>query len=69
MNELKLPLSNVQLELMKLYATNLSDIELDELRSVLSKLYAEKAMNHADRIWEERGLTNNDMDNWLTEKS
>lgn len=36
MTGLKLPLTNVQLELMKLYATNLSDIELDELKSLLS---------------------------------
>lgn len=69
MTELTFPLSNVQLELMKLYSTNLSDKELDELKHVLAKFYAEKAIAHANAIWDERGLTDGDMDNWLNEKS
>ncbi len=69
MTELKLPLSNIQLELMKLYSTNLSDTELDELKDVLSKFYAEKAVAKADAIWDERCLTNVDMDEWLNKKS
>ena len=69
MSELKLPLTNVQLELMKLYSTNLSDSELDELRNVLSKFYAEKAITMADRIWDECKLTDEDMDNSLNQTS
>ena len=68
MAELKFPLSNMQLELMKLYSTNLSDSELAELKDVLSKFYAEKAIASADKIWDERGLTNEDMDAWLNKK-
>ena len=69
MTELKLPLSNIQLELMKLYGTNLSDTELDELKDVLAKFYAEKAVSKADAIWDERGLANADMEEWLNKKS
>ena len=69
MTELKLPLTNIQLELMKLYSTNLSEIELDELKSILSKFYAEKAVSKADAIWDERGLTDADMEEWLNKKS
>lgn len=69
MTELVFPLSNVQLELMKLYSTNLSDKELDELKQVLAGFYAQKAIAHANDIWDERGLTDKDMDNWLNEKS
>ncbi len=36
--ELKLPLSNVRLELMKLFATNLSKEDLKYLKDLLAKL-------------------------------
>ena len=61
MTELSMPLSNVQMELLKLYSTNLSDEELHELKLMLGKFYAERAIRLADRIWDERGLTNEDM--------
>lgn len=69
MIDVKFPLSNVQMELMKLYSTNLSDNELAELRDVLAKFYADKAINQANDIWDEKGLTNADMEKWLNEKS
>lgn len=69
MTELKLPLSNAQLELMKLYSTNLSEKDLDELKTVLSKFYADKAVEEANAIWDEKKLTDADMEAWLNEKS
>ena len=69
MAEIKLPLSNVQMELMKLYSTGMSDTDLNELKNVLSKFYADKAITAADKVWNEKGFTNNDMDKWLNEKS
>ncbi len=42
MTELKLPLNNVQIELLKLYSTQLSDQDLEDFKSVLSKFYADK---------------------------
>jgi hypothetical protein len=69
MIDVKFPLSNVQIELMKLYSTNLSDKELSELKDVLAKFYADKAINKANEIWDEKGLTDADMEKWLNEKS
>ena len=69
MTELKFPLTNIQLELMKLYSTNLSEKDLDELKTVLSKFYADKAIEGANEIWDKRNLTDADMENWLNEKS
>lgn len=69
MKELKLPLSNIQIELMKLYSTNLSNDELEDLKNILSKFYAGKAIAGADMIWDKRGLTNSDMESWLNEKT
>ena len=68
MTELKLPLNNVQLELLKLYSTNLSTKDLEELKDVLARFYAEKAIAKANEIWDERGLTDTDMEQWLNEK-
>ncbi len=69
MIELKLPLNNVQVELLKLYSTNLSDKDLQDLKSLLARFYADKAISKANQIWDERGLTNTDMEAWLNEKS
>jgi hypothetical protein len=59
MSKLNYPLNNVQIELMKLFNTNLSDVELAELKDVLVKFYANKAIHKADAIWEAEGLSNN----------
>ncbi len=60
--ELKLPLSNVQLELMKLFATNLSNEDLEDLKDLLAKFYADKAIANANAVWD---LTDTDMEIWL----
>lgn len=69
MSELKFPLTNTQVELMKLYSTNLSNQDLEELKNLLSKFYANKAIAQADEIWNEKGLTDADMESWLNQKS
>jgi hypothetical protein len=69
MSEIKFPLTNVQMELMKLYSTSMSDADLAELKNVLAKFYADKAITIADALWDEKGLTNDDMDIWLNKKS
>ncbi len=69
MIELKLPLTNVQMELIKLYATNLSDKDLEDLKNLLARFYTEKAIDRANAIWDEKGLTDADMEKWLHQKS
>lgn len=69
MIELKFPLTNVQVELLKLYSTNLSNKDLEELKDVLAKYYADKAILLANEIWDKKGLTDTDMEFWLNEKS
>ena len=60
-------LSNVQLELLKLYSTNLSEKDILELKDVLARFYAEKSIELADRVWEQKGYTNEDMDSILND--
>lgn len=63
----KQPLSNIQVELMKIYSTNLSEIELKDLKSLLALFYAKKSILYANKIWKEKKLTNRMMDKWLNE--
>ncbi|MDP2303736.1 MAG: hypothetical protein Q8N03_15070 [Ignavibacteria bacterium] len=61
------PLTNVQEELLKLYSQNLSPEEMKELKSVLAKFFASKAVKKANEIWDEKKYSNNTMDTWLNE--
>ncbi|MFN5004264.1 MAG: hypothetical protein ACK5QG_12350 [Bacteroidota bacterium] len=63
------PFSNTQLELLKLFSTGLSDSELKELRELLANFYANKSIKAADKAWDEKGLSNQEMDRWLNEPS
>ncbi|MCW5199537.1 hypothetical protein VU05_02250 [Desulfobulbus sp. F1] len=58
-------LSNVQLEPIKLYSTNLNEHELLELKSILVHHFSQKAINEADNIWQEKGMSVQTMDDWL----
>ena len=66
---LNYPLSNVQIELMKLFSTNLADDELSELKDLIARFYAEKAIKHADEVWDKNQLSDKEMDNWLNSGS
>ena len=60
-------LSNLQMELLKLYAHNVSDEELKDIRKMLADYYAKKADMEMDRLWKENGWTQETMEEWLKE--
>ncbi len=64
---LKQPLTNLQMEILELYSTNLTEEDLIVLKTMLAKFYARRAIREADRIWDEKHLTNEDMEQWLNE--
>ena len=66
-NQVSPPLSNMQLELLKLYSRNISEESLLEIRQILANYFMQKAIDEADKIWDERGYTNELMDEWLYE--
>jgi hypothetical protein len=61
------PLSNIQIELLKMYATSISEEDLLHIRRYLANYFMQKAINEADKIWDERGYTNELMDEWLND--
>ncbi|MEL7220382.1 MAG: hypothetical protein AAGJ93_03620 [Bacteroidota bacterium] len=65
MQVLDKPLTNLQLELIKMFSLDLSDAQLLEVRQLLTKYFADKASDEMDRLWDENGWTDETMDNWL----
>lgn len=59
------PLTNLQLELLKIYSFDIDEEQLLEIKNLLAKYFAEKATSEADRLWDERGWTNETMEDWL----
>ncbi len=60
-------LSNLQLELIKMFSFQLSDSQLVEIRDILTKYFAENASNEMDKLWTSHNWTNETMDNWTNE--
>ena len=56
----KMPLTNLQLELLKVFSHNLSENELKEIKSLLLEYFAKKAITAADKVW--------DAEKWSEEK-
>jgi hypothetical protein len=60
-------LTNLQLEVLKLFGRNVSDNELLDIKRLIGQYFAEKASDRADRIAEEKGYTNETFENWLND--
>lgn len=51
------PLTNVQLELLKVFAMGVSEEEVLEIRRLLARYFMEKAVRGATKVWDEKGYT------------
>jgi hypothetical protein len=60
-------LSNVQKELLKLYANDVSEETLFEIKRLLAQHFAEKASRAMDNLCDEKNLTEQDMVDWTNE--
>ena len=58
-------LSNLQLELLKLFTLNVSEKDLIEIKTLIAKYFAKKAMDSADKVWDEKGWTDKDAERML----
>lgn len=67
MNVLDKPLTNFQLELIKLFNYELAEPELIEVKRLLAKHFANKASDEMDRLWEANNWTDETMDTWLSD--
>jgi hypothetical protein len=55
------PFNNIQLELLKLFADNVSNEDLLAIKELIARYFFEKAKDEADRIWEAKALDSHKM--------
>lgn len=68
MEVIKQPLSNVQLEILKAFSHNLTEEELIDFRQTIAQYFANKAIRTANKVWEEKGWTDEDVETMLNSK-
>ncbi|NHE55787.1 hypothetical protein [Cyclobacterium plantarum] len=68
MNDIKQPLSDVQLEILKAFSHNLTDEELKEFKETIGKYFADRAIQSANKVWDEKGWTYEDVNSMLQTK-
>jgi hypothetical protein len=51
------PLSNIQIELLKLYSTGVSEEDINAIRQMLGRFFMEKAVREASQVWVEKGYS------------
>ena len=54
------PLSNLQLELLQMYSSNISDADLMQINKLIAQYFAQKAISRANKIWDANKWTNKD---------
>lgn len=60
------PLSILQLELLEMFSRHqVSTEDVIAIKKMLTDFFAQKAMDEADKLWEQRQYTQATMDSWL----
>ena len=65
---LERPLTNMQMEMLKLFSADLSDAELKEVSDMLSKYLMKKSRERATEIWDENGYNEKTIRKWLNKE-
>jgi len=60
-------LTNVQIELLKLFQYNLPEKQLAEIKNIQAKYFANTATAEMDKLWEENNWDNDLMKEWANE--
>ena len=62
-------LSSLQLELLRIYSFNPSESELFEIKNILANFFADKLSMIVDKAIETKGITEQELDNWLNDEN
>ena len=65
----KTPLSNMQLELLKLYANNVNETDLLAIRKLIADYFSQNLIKMADDAWKKNEWTAEDMNKILNEEN
>lgn len=58
-------LSNLQIELLKLFSIDVPDQDLIAIKRLLVNYFADKASDEMDKLWDEKGGTEKTMEEWV----
>ena len=61
---LQQPLSNVQLELLKVYASGVPDEWLVDIKEMIARYMLAKARDEADKVWIKKGYSDKTTEKW-----
>lgn len=68
MKSVNYPLSNMQLELLKLFSRDIADNDVVEIKKLFVKYLSQKLDSSANKDREEKNWTNDDMDKLLNSR-
>jgi len=60
-------LTNLQIELLKLFQYNLPEKQLAEIKNILAKYFAETATAEMDELWKKNNWNNDVIKQWANE--
>jgi hypothetical protein len=62
------PLSNIQAELLKVFSADIPDKHLAELKNIIARFLLDQARDKADAVWDEKGYTDEKLQQLLNDK-
>ena len=62
-------LTNLQQELLKLYAQQVDDTDLQNIRELIGQYFANRLTTLADKAWEQQGWSAQTMHEWLNDEN
>ena len=60
-------LSNIQLELLKVFSVDLSEEQLKEIKELLTKYFADKVTDEMDKLFQENNWGEDQINKWSNE--
>ena len=57
-------LTNLQIELVKLFAYQVDDSQLLEIKDILARYFAAQATKEMDKLWQQNDWSNETMNEW-----
>lgn len=60
-------LTNLQLELLKVFSYQLDQQQLTDIKNLLANYFAQQATQEMDKLWDENNWDNNTMADWANE--
>lgn len=60
-------LTNLQLELLKLFSFNLSEQQLKDVKALLAEYFANQATQEIDKLWDENEWSETTIQQWSQE--